>query len=110
GDVVVMLIREGVGGAVVSDGEHFKGAVEIGCFRYSSVSFEQNDADQFGVLELDGGITRVIKNACERTGWSIRDLETAAALADEDGPGRAASTAFLSAGVAVARGLSYLVQ
>jgi predicted NBD/HSP70 family sugar kinase len=110
GDFVVMLIREGVGGAVVSDGEHFKGAVEIGCFRYSSVSFEQNDADQFGVLELDGGITGVIKNACERTGWSIRDLETAAALADEDGPGRAASTAFLSAGVAVARGLSYLVQ
>ena len=110
GDFVVMLIREGVGGAVVSDGEHFKGAVEIGCFRYSSVSFEQNDADQFGVLEVDGGITGVIKTACERTGWSIRDLETAAALADEDGPGRAASTAFLSAGVAVARGLSYLVQ
>jgi predicted NBD/HSP70 family sugar kinase len=109
GDFVVMLIREGVGGAVVSDGEHFKGPVEIGNFRYSSASFEQSETDQFGVLELDGGTTGVTKNASE-DGRSIPDLETAAALADEDGPGRAAAAAFLSAGVAVARGLSYLVQ
>ncbi|MGH3219401.1 MAG: ROK family protein [Streptosporangiaceae bacterium] len=110
GDFVVMLIREGVGGAIVSDGKHFKGPVEIGNFRYSSASFEQSDADQWGVLEVDGGTTGVTKGACEHAKRSIPDLETAAALADEDGPGRAASTAFLEAGVAVALGLSYLVQ
>jgi predicted NBD/HSP70 family sugar kinase len=111
GDFVVMLIREGVGGAVVSDGEHFKGPIEIGNFRYSSVSFEQSDTDQYGVLEVDGGITGVIKNASERIGRTIPDVEAAAALADEDGPDRAAaSAAFLSAGIAVARGISYLVQ
>ena len=108
---VVMLIREGVGGAVVTDGEHFKGPVEIGNFRYSSASFEPSDADQYGVLEVDGGITGVTKNACEITGRPITGIEAAAVLADEDGPDRAAaSAAFLSAGVAVARGLSYLVQ
>jgi predicted NBD/HSP70 family sugar kinase len=109
-DFVVMLIREGVGGAVVSDGEHFKGPVEIGNFRYSSASFEQSDTDQYGVLEVDCGTTGVIMN-CERTGRPIPDLEAAAALADEGGPDREAATAaFLSAGVAVARGLTYLVQ
>ena len=110
GDFVVMLIREGVGGAVVSDGEHFKGPVEIGNFRYSSASFEQSDADQFGVLEVDGGTTGVTKSAWERIGRPVPDIETAAAITDEDGPGRAVSAAFLTAGVAVARGLSYLVQ
>jgi predicted NBD/HSP70 family sugar kinase len=111
GDFVVMLIREGVGGAVVSDGEHFKGAVEIGNFRYSSASFAQSDADQFGVLEVDGGTTGVTQNASERIGRPVPDIDAAAALADGDGPDRAAaSAAFLSAGIAIARGLSYLVQ
>jgi len=110
GDFVVMLVREGVGGAVVSDGEHFKGPVEIGNFRYSSANFEPSDTDQYGVLEVDGGITGVTESASEHAGQVIPDLETAAALADKHGPGRAASAAFLSAGVAIARGLSYLVH
>lgn len=110
GDFVVMLIREGVGGAIVSDGEHFKGPVEIGNFRYSSASFAQSDADQWGVLEVDGGITGVATSATEHVGRPIPDLGTAAAAADEDGPGHAASLAFMSAGIAVAIGLSYLVQ
>jgi predicted NBD/HSP70 family sugar kinase len=105
-----MLIRAGVGGAIVSDGEHFKGPVEIGNFRYGSASFEQSDADQFGVLEVDGGTTGVIKTASDHVGRPVPDLETAAALADEDGPDQAASAAFKSAGVAIARGLSYLVH
>ena len=110
GDFVVMLIREGVGGAVVSDGEHFKGPVEIGNFRYSSAGFHPSDADQWGVLEVDAGTTGVAKNAGDLAGRAIADIEAAAAAADEDGPGRAAAGAFLSAGVAIARGLSYLVQ
>jgi predicted NBD/HSP70 family sugar kinase len=111
GDFVVMLLREGVGGAVVKNGEHFDGPVEIGNFRFRSVSFEQSDADQYGVLEVDGGTTGVAKAASENTGRSIPDIEAAAAAADEDGPDRAgASAAFLAAGVAIASGLSYLVQ
>jgi predicted NBD/HSP70 family sugar kinase len=111
GDFVVMLLREGVGGAVVKHGEHFDGPVEIGNFRFSSVSFEPSDTDQYGVLEVDGGTTGVIRAASERTGRSIPDIEAAAAAADDEGPDRAAaSAAFLSAGVAIASGLSYLVQ
>jgi predicted NBD/HSP70 family sugar kinase len=110
GDFVVMLIREGVGGAVVKNGEHFQGPVEIGNFRFGSDSFERSDADQYGVLELDGGITGLTKNARELTGRSIHDIEAAAAAAAEDGPGQAAAAAFKSAGVAIACGLSYLVQ
>jgi predicted NBD/HSP70 family sugar kinase len=110
GDFVVMLIREGVGGAVVSDGEHFKGPVEIGNFIVDSASFEQGDAGQYSVLELDGGTTGIIKGACQASGRTFTGLEAAAAAADEEGPAREASTAFLTAGIAIARGLSYLVQ
>jgi predicted NBD/HSP70 family sugar kinase len=111
GNFVVMLIREGVGGAVVKKGEHFDGPVEIGNFRFSSDSVRQADAGVFGVLELTGGTTGVTESAGEYVpGRPIADLETAAAVASEDGPGRAADAAFLSAGVAIACGLSYLVQ
>jgi predicted NBD/HSP70 family sugar kinase len=111
GDFVVVLIREGVGGAVVTDGEHFKGPVEIGNFRFSSDSFHPSDVGQFGVLELTGGITGIIQGANDNVpDRHITDIETAAAVANEDGPGREAAAAFLSAGVAIACGLSYLVQ
>jgi glucokinase len=111
GNFVVMLIREGVGGAVVMKGEHFDGPVEIGNFRFSSDSVRQADAGVFGVLELTGGATGVTESAGEYVpGRPIADLETAAAVASEDGPGRAADAAFLAAGVAIACGLSYLVQ
>lgn len=111
GDFVVMLLREGVGGAVVTDGEHFKGPVEIGNFRFSSDTFQLSNAGQFGVLEVTGGTTGTIQAAQEHVPWRpITDIETAAAVASEDGPGRAADAAFLSAGVAIACGLSYLVQ
>jgi predicted NBD/HSP70 family sugar kinase len=111
GDFVVMLIREGVGGAVVKDGEHFKGPVEIGNFRWPTDKLVPSDAgDPFGVLELDGGITGITRSASEQAGRAITDIETAAKVASEDGPGRAASAAFLAAGVAIATGISYLVQ
>ncbi len=111
GDFVVMLIREGVGGAVVSNGEHFKGPVEIGNFRCSGVDdWEEGDTHQYGILELDGGVTGIVRNASKHAEHPITDLQAAADAADEDGPRHAASRAFLSAGIAIARGLSYLVQ
>ena len=110
GDFVVMLVREGVGGAIVSNGQHFKGPVEIGNFRFNSDSVRQSDSGLFGVLELTGGTTGIVESAAELVGRPIADVEAAAAAVGEDGPGRAAAAAFLSAGVAIACGLSYMVQ
>ena len=114
GDFVVMLIREGVGGAIVSDGQHFKGPVEIGQFvTYTDSlpdSLWQSDTELFGVLESAAGGTAIAAGACEITGRAIPDLQTAIDVANEDGPGHEAAAAFKSAGVAAATGLSYLVQ
>jgi len=114
GDFVVVLIREGVGGAVVKHGEHFDGPVEIGNFLYGTGNFDQDlepgDAQLVGVLEVAGGTTGIAKSAAKRTGLAITDIETAADAAEQEGPGHAASTAFLEAGLAIRRGISYLVQ
>ena len=89
GDFVVMLIREGVGGAVVSDGEHFKGPVEIGNFRLQLGQLPiPATLTSWGVLEVDAGTTGVAKSAGDLAGRAIADIEAAAAAADEDGPGR----------------------
>lgn len=113
-DFVVMLIREGVGGAVVKHGEHFDGPVEIGNFIYGSGNFEQDlergDAQLAGVLELACGTTGIVKSASKHAGQVFADIEAAADAASQDGPGRAASAAFLEAGLAVRCGISYLVQ
>jgi predicted NBD/HSP70 family sugar kinase len=114
GDFVVMLIREGVGGAVVKHGEHFDGPVEIGNFLYGAGNFDQDfepgDAQLVGVLEVAGGTTGIAKSAAKRCGPAITDIQTAAEAAEHEGPEHEASTAFLEAGLAVRRGISYLVQ
>ncbi len=110
GDFVVMLIREGVGGAVVSNGQHFKGPVEIGQFITYSDALRQGDAETFGALESAAGGTAIAETAGEATGRTINDLQTAINVANEDGPGRKATVAFKAAGVAASAGLSYLVQ
>ena len=113
GDFVVMLIREGVGGAVVSNGQHFKGPVEIGQFVTYPASLPdslQSDTELFGVLESAAGGTAIAAGAGKATRRAVPDLQTAIDVANEDGPGRKAAVAFKSAGVAAAAGLSYLVQ
>jgi predicted NBD/HSP70 family sugar kinase len=114
GDFVVMLIREGVGGAVVSDGQPFKGPVEIGQFiTYPDSlpdSLWQSDTELFGALESAAGGTAIAAGAGKATGRDINDLQTAIDVANEDGPGHKAAVAFKSAGVAASAGLSYLVQ
>jgi predicted NBD/HSP70 family sugar kinase len=114
GDFVLMLIREGVGGAVVSNGQHFKGPVEIGQFvTYPDSprhSLWQGDTELFGVLESAAGGTAIAAGAGKVTRRAVPDLQTAIGVANEDGPGRKAAVAFKSAGVAAAAGLSYLVQ
>ena len=110
GDFVVMLIREGVGGAVVSDGRHFKGPVEIGQFITYHDSPSLGDAELLGALESAAGGTAIAVGASEVTGRTINDLHTAIEVANEDGPGRKATVAFKAAGVAASAGLSYLVQ
>ena len=110
GDFVVMLIREGVGGAVVSNGQHFKGPVEVGQFITYPAALSQGDAETFGALESAAGGTAIAAAAGEATGRTINDLQTAIDVANEDGPGRKAAAAFKSAGVAASAGLGYLVQ
>lgn len=110
GDFVVMLIREGVGGAVVSDGRRFKGPVEIGQFITYHDSAAVGDAETLGALESAAGGTAIAAAASEATGRTINDLQTAIEVAAEDGPGRKAAVAFKTAGVAASAGLSYLVQ
>ncbi len=113
-DFVVMLIREGVGGAIVKHGQHFAGPVEIGNFPYGSADFEQDleqgDAQLAGVLELACGTTGIINSASKRAGQVFADIEAAADAASQDGPARVASAAFLEAGLAVRCAISYLVQ
>ncbi|HLL79266.1 MAG TPA: hypothetical protein VKT25_07190, partial [Ktedonobacteraceae bacterium] len=72
--------------------------------------WEEGDTHLYGILDMNGGITGIVRNAGKLAERPIADLRAAADAADEDGPGRAASGAFLSAGIAIARGLSYLVQ
>ena len=109
GDFVVMLIREGVDGAIVSNGQPFKGPVEIGQFITSSDPLRQSDAEISGALESSGGGSAIAAMAGEATGRYINDLETAIDVANEDGPGRNAVVAFKAAGIAAATGLAYLV-
>jgi predicted NBD/HSP70 family sugar kinase len=110
GDFAVMLLREGVGGAIVKDGEHFNGPVEIGQFISFADAVLQGDADTFGALETVCGSTGLAVGASDATGRAIDDLQTAVDVADEDGPGQEAAAAFTSAGVGMALAISYVVQ
>jgi glucokinase len=109
GDFVVMLIREGVDGAIVSNGQNFRGPMEIGQFITSYGQLRQSDAEISGALESAGGGAAIAAMAAEATGRNINDLETAIDVAKEDGTGRNAVFAFKAAGIAVATGLAYLV-
>ena len=113
-DFAVMLIREGVGGAIVKHGQHFDGPVEIGNFLYTSADLEQDlelgDAQRGGVLEYACGTTGIVNSASKYAGQAFADIEAAADAASQDGPLRVASAAFLEAGLAVRAAISYLVQ
>ena len=68
GDFAVMLLRDGAAGAIVSNGEHFKGPAEIGHFTRCPDRVRQSNADQSGVLELTGGTTGITASASEIIG------------------------------------------
>ena len=107
GDFVVMLIREGIDGAIVSNGQQFKGPVEVG--QFISHPLRQSDAEISGALESSGGGSAIAAMAREATGRYINDLETAIDVANEGSQGRNAVVAFEAAGIAAATGLAYLV-
>jgi glucokinase len=107
----LLLLREGVGGSIVKDGELFPGPVEIGNFIYSDAGVRESDAGQWGALESCAGTTAVAGHAGDRSGLELDDIEAAVFLAEQDDtPGGKALTAFTAAGVAISCAASYLVH
>lgn len=114
----VMLIREGVGGSIVTEGKLFPGPVEIGTFISSggldetdifAGGLRKSDAGTFGALECLAGITAIVADVGKNTKQQIHDIVTAALLAEDQTFGSRATPVFTAAGVAAAGGLSYLV-
>jgi glucokinase len=110
GDFAVVLLREGIGGSVVSNGTIFGGPVEIGQFIIYSGGMRPSDAGQLGTLEGTAGTTGIITETSERSGRAVIDIETAAALAEEPETAGPVVDAFTAAGIAIACGVGYLIN
>jgi predicted NBD/HSP70 family sugar kinase len=107
--LAVLLIREGVGGSLVINNELFDGPVEIG----NIVVYPGGrlcDCGNTGCLEVTAGTYGIAANATELTGHVIEGVAAAAELAEQPGDvGFKASMAFSAAGIAIARGIGYLL-
>lgn len=107
---VVVLIREGIGGSVVSRGEIFSGPVEIGQFINSIGGLRPADTGQMGTIEARAGIAAIIEEIADKTHRDIRDVNEAAALAADPATSAEALEVFTSAGVAIACTIGYLIN
>lgn len=114
----VMLIREGVGGSVVTEGKLFPGPVEIGHFISSgglhesdifSGGLRESDAGVFDALECLAGTTGIVAEVAQKTKQKFDDIVAAAVFAEDQELGIRVVPVFTGAGVATAVGLSYLV-
>jgi glucokinase len=107
----VLLIREGVGGSVVTNGKLFPGPVEIGNFITWHGDERMSDAGQRGALESVTGTTGIIAGVSERAGFDVEDLNIAADLVDEpDADSRGLTAPFTAAGIATAGAIGYLIN
>jgi len=107
---VVVLIREGIGGSVVSKGEIFSGPVEIGQFINSIGGLRPSDAGQMGTIEGKAGTVAIIDETAEKTGQRVTDIDEAAALAADPATAHEAQEVFTAAGVAIACTIGYLIN
>jgi predicted NBD/HSP70 family sugar kinase len=105
----VMLIREGVGGAVVRDNCLFSGPVEIGNFITSHGHFRTNELGQVDTLESVAGTTGIVAEFRDATGSDASDINAAAEFMREF-PYSEGMGAFTIAGLAAACGISYLIN
>jgi predicted NBD/HSP70 family sugar kinase len=107
---VVVLIREGIGGSVVSKGEIFSGPVEIGQFINSIGGLRPSDTGQMGTIEAKAGMAAIIEEITDKTHRDVRDINEAAALAADPATSAEALEVFTSAGVAIACTIGYLIN
>lgn len=110
-DFAVVLIREGVGGALVHDHARFKGPMEIGnlCVLPDSESKRMCDCGNRGCLETTGGITGILDAVYLKTQRSVATVVEAAELAEQPGTSEALN-AFDRAGYANAKGIGVIVN
>lgn len=106
----VVLIREGVGAALVMDDRLFDGPMELGNLIVFPESGRMCDCGNLGCLETTGGVYGILDTVGTYTGEHVEGVVEAAALAERADVGPKARDAFAAAGRANAKGLGFLVN
>lgn len=108
----VVLISEGVGGALVIDGRIFDGPMELGNLSVlpdKSDSARPCDCGSIGCLETTGGINGILETVYNYTSETVDNVVAAADLAERFET-RGAREAFAVAGHANAKGIGVIVN
>lgn len=106
----VVLIREGVGAALVVGGQLFDGPMELGNLVVYPESGRTCDCGNRGCLETTGGLYGLLDTVQTYTGVPVDDVVAAADLAEQPDVGAKAGDAFAAAGIANAKGMGFLVN
>jgi predicted NBD/HSP70 family sugar kinase len=108
----VVLISEGVGGALMDDGRLFHGPMELGNLSVlpdKTDNARPCDCGSIGCLETTGGIHGILENVYSYTSESVGNVVAAADLAERYDT-REAGEAFARAGHANAKGIGVIVN
>jgi predicted NBD/HSP70 family sugar kinase len=106
-DWVLMLVREGVGGAVVENGRITRFPAEIGQLILHDDGRECG-CGRKGCLEAAGGISGILAEVHDHTQQAIEGIVAAAELTTENGAGEKALAAFARAGTTLAHGIGWM--
>lgn len=106
----VVLIREGVGAALVVNNALFDAPMELGNLPVFPEGGRRCDCGSLGCLETTGGIYGILDTVYTYTGARVESVAAAAELAERPDIGPKVSDAFAAAGRANARGIGYLVN
>jgi predicted NBD/HSP70 family sugar kinase len=100
---VVLVVRRGIGGVVVTAGKVDQQLVmEVGNLSYDGFATGAHSES----VEAHGAGPAMVRKACELTGTRVGSVEEAARLADEPMVGEKAAFAFLDAGRALAKAVA----
>lgn len=106
----VVLIREGVGAALVVGDRLFDGPMELGNLIVFPEGGRTCDCGNLGCLETTGGTYGIADTVQTYTGEQVDGVSAAADLADRPDVGPKARDAFAAAGRANAKGMGFLVN
>lgn len=109
-DFAVLLIREGVGGGLVRNGEVVDMPIEIGNITVFPEGGLRCDCGNTGCLETTGGIYGILDTINVRTDRQFLDIAAAANEAEDGEHAEKAREAFRAAGFADAKGISIMVS